>query len=386
MAEPTDTAVPTLKRESIRRQVLAVLALGVVLALLLAGAIAQRHGMFARTAEVYFLADSAAGIAPGISVRLSGFRVGSVTDVVLQPDLKVKVTMNIEEERASVLRSDAHAEWFKEQLQAAVIDLQPGTAAQPLSRGDPRVSHSRRRTLTEVANDLRSRLAPILDDVKQLSGSAASRKDDIAEILANARLASQELAGTTQQLRALAGDAKARVASLGGQAQGAFGQAQGALNQLQGVMGQAQGLMGQAQGVMGQGQAAMGQVQGALGQVQGALTQANQTLLRVDTLVGQADKTLANINDKLPTLLTRAGDTLEQLNGVARDVRAVSSAASASLPSALRSVTPLVDDAREMVNGVKTSWPVRNMLAPPPSALQPIDSHDAGVLREPGKR
>lgn len=52
MTEPT---APTVKRESIRRQVLAVLGLGALLALLLAGAIAQRHGVFARTAEVLSL-------------------------------------------------------------------------------------------------------------------------------------------------------------------------------------------------------------------------------------------------------------------------------------------------------------------------------------------
>ena len=348
MTEPT---VPTIKRESIRRQVLAVLALGAVLAILLAGAIAQRHGMFARTHEVYFLADSAAGIAPGLSVRLSGFRVGSVTSVVLQSDLKVKVTMKVEEDRAAALRSDAHAEWFKEQLQAAVIDLQPGISAQPLSRTDPRLTHSRRRTLTEVANDLRARLAPILDDMKLLSGTAAGSKGDIAALLANANVASQELAGTAQELRALSSNAKTRIATLGGQAQGA-----------------------------------LGQVQGALGQMQGALTQVNQTLLRVDTLVGQADKGLANVNDKLPALLARTGDTLDQLNAVARDVRAVSGAASAALPNMLRNAGPIVDDARDMMSGVKTSWPVRNMLAPPPATLLPIDSHDAAALREPAKR
>ncbi|MFZ2653065.1 MAG: MlaD family protein [Burkholderiaceae bacterium] len=358
MADSTLPTVPTAKRESIRRQVLALLSLGALLAIVLAGAIAQRHGLFARTAEVYFLADSAAGIAPGISVRLSGFRVGSVNDVVLQPDLKVRVTMTIDADRAAALHSDAHAEWFKEQLQAAVIDLQPGSAAQPLSRSDPRVTHSRRRTLTEVANDLRTRLAPILDDVKQLSGSAASRKDDIAAVLANANAASQDLAGTAQQLRALTGEARNRVATLGGQTQGA----------------------------MGQVQAALGQVQGALGQMQGALTQANQTLLRVDNLVGRADQGLAGINDKLPALLASTGDTLEQLNRVARDVRAVSGAASATVPTLLRGTLPLLDDTREMVTGVKTSWPVRNMLAAPPSALLPIDSHDAAALREPAKR
>ncbi len=353
-----DSTTAPLKRESIRRQVLAVLALGALLALLLAGAIAQRHGLFARTADVYFLADSAAGIAPGISVRLSGFRIGSVSDVVLQRDLKVKVTLKIDEERAGALRSDAHAEWFKEQLQAAVIDLSPGKAAQPLSRGDPRVTHSRRRTLTEVANDLRTRLAPILDDVKQLSESAAGRKDDIAAVLANANAASSDLAGTVRELRALSGDARKRVASIGGQAEGAVGQLR----------------------------TAMGQAQSALGQVQGALTQVNQTLVRVDGLVGTADKSLAGINDKLPALLTRTGEMLEQLGGVARDVRAVSSAASATLPNLLRSAGPIVDDTRDLVSGVKSSWPVRNMLAAPPSALLPIDSHDAAALREPAKR
>ena len=131
MSEP-----PPLKRENVRRQVLLALALGVVLALVLAGSIAARHGLFSRHAEIYFLADSGAGISPGISVRISGFRVGAVSAVELQPDLKVRVTMQIDEERFAALRADAHAEWFKEQLQAAVIDLDPGHAKEPLSSAE----------------------------------------------------------------------------------------------------------------------------------------------------------------------------------------------------------------------------------------------------------
>ena len=169
-----------VKRDNVRRQVIAYLVLGAVLAVLLAGAIAARQGAFTRTAQLYFLADTAAGIAPGVGVRLSGFRIGSVSDVALLPDLKVKVTLEIEEQHFAALRSDASAEWFKEQLQAAIIELRPGSSASALSRSDPRVSHSRRKTLTEVANDLRARLAPVLDDVKQLTGTVAEHKGDIA--------------------------------------------------------------------------------------------------------------------------------------------------------------------------------------------------------------
>jgi len=333
------------KRESVRRQVMLALALGVVLALLLAGSIAAKHGLFSRHVEVYFIADSAAGISPGISVRLSGFRVGSVTAVDLQDDLKVRVTMKIEEERFAALHADANAEWFKEQLQAAVIDLSPGSAtAPPLSRADPRVTTSRRRTLTEVANDLRARLAPILDDLKVLTGTVVQRKDDIGAAIANARAASEQLAAASGDVRALAGNARGRVKTLGDQAQQ------------------------------------------ALGQVQGALGQVGQTLVRLDGVVGQARNTIDGVNGRLPGLLSSTGDTLEHLNGVARDLRAVSSAASAALPGALRSAAPLVDDTREMVGGVRAAWPVRGLLAPPPPTLVPLDSHDAATLRETNGR
>jgi phospholipid/cholesterol/gamma-HCH transport system substrate-binding protein len=339
------------KREDIRRQVLLALGLAVVLALVLAGGIASKHGLFSRHAEVYFISDSAAGISPGLSVRLSGFRVGSVTAVDLQNDLKVRVTMKIEEARFAALRADAHAEWFKEQLQAAVIDLSPGQAAEPLSRTDPRVTHARRRTLTEVANDLRGRLAPILDDVKQLSGTLVARKDDLGAVLQNARTTTEQLAATTAELRALAANAKGSVATVGDRAR-----------------------------------QVMGQASQAMGQVQGSMTQVGQTLVRLDGLVEQARGTLDSVNGRLPGLLGSANDTLDQINAIGRDLRAVSAAASSALPGVVRGTGPLLDDARDMVGGVRSAWPMRGLVAPPPPALVPLDSHDAARVRDANGR
>ena len=339
------------KREDIRRQVLLALGLAVVLALVLAGGIASKHGLFSRHAEIYFISDSAAGISPGLSVRLSGFRVGSVTAVDLQDDLKVRVTMKIEEERFAALRADAHAEWFKEQLQAAVIDLTPGKAAEPLSRTDPRVTHARRRTLTEVANDLRSRLAPILDDVKQLSGTLVARKDDLGAVLQNARTTTEQLAATTAELRALATNAKGSVANLGDRAK-----------------------------------QVMGQASQAMGQVQGSMTQVGQTLVRLDGLVEQARGSLDSVNGRLPGLLGSANDTLDQINAIGRDLRSVSAAASSALPGVVRGTGPLLDDARDMVGGVRNAWPMRGLVAPPPPALVPLDSHDAARVRDANGR
>lgn len=339
------------KRDDIRRQVMLALALAVVMALVLAGAIASKHGLFSRQVEIYFVSDSAAGIAPGLSVRLSGFRVGAVSAVDLQDDLKVRVTMKIEEERFAALRADAHAEWFKEQLQAAVIDLSPGQSAQPLSRTDPRLSHGRRRTLTEVANDLRTRLAPILDDVKQLTGALAARKDDLGAAMQNARTTTEQLAATTAELRALASSARGSVATVGDRAR-----------------------------------QVMGQASQAMGQVQGSMTQVGHTLVRLDGLVEQARGTLDSVNGRLPGLLGSANDTLDQINAIGRDLRAVSAAASAALPAVVRGTGPLLDDARDMVGGVRNAWPMSGLVAPPPPVLVPLDSHDAARVRDANRR
>lgn len=333
----TGAPAETPRLRSQRRQIAALLGLAVVLALLLAGGIAYQQGGFARMAQVYFIADDVTGLSPGITVRMSGFRIGKVSALHLQPNLSVKVELSIEAEPFGHLRTDARAVLVREQLKPAAIDLRAGSAAEPLPAADPKVAFMRRGTLTEIAEDLRSRLAPILDDVRQLTGVARERRDDIGAVLTNARAVSGELAGAAKEMHALSAELRHRVASLGAQTESTMGE-------------------------------------------------ANRSLVRLGGLVGQAEKSLDAINTKLPTLLGKTEDAIGHLDGVLRDSRTISSAAAAGLPGVLRSVPPLVDESREMVQGVRQSWPMRNMLPPAPPTVLPIDSHDSAVLRNPDGR
>ena len=110
-----------------RRQIVALIVLSVLLALALAGGIAYQHGVFTSRAQVYFLADDATGLSPGTPVRMSGFRIGKISAMHLQPDLSVKVELTIETEPYSHLKSDARADVVREQLRPAAIDLRPGS-------------------------------------------------------------------------------------------------------------------------------------------------------------------------------------------------------------------------------------------------------------------
>lgn len=325
------------KDPSIRRQIVGLLVVAILLVLAMVAGIATRHDLFSKKAQLHFVTDNATGLAPGTSVRLSGYRVGSVSDMALQPDLKVRVTLSIAAEPFASLRTDASALLVREQLRAPALELRPGKQTGALAGDDPAITYQRGGTLTEIADDLRERLAPILEDVKQITGTVRQQKGEIAALIEHAASASRDLAGTAKEMRALAVDARSRVGSLGAQAQT-------------------------------------------------TLTEANQAVVRMGSVVGQAEKGLAGVNASLPGLLQKSSDMLDQLNAVARDARTISSSTATSVPSLFRSVTPLVDDTRDIVSGVKQSWPVKNMLPAPSSPMLPIDSHDAASLREaPGR-
>ena len=98
------------------RQIAALIVLALVLAAALIGGIAWQQGAFSGREQIYFIADDVFGLAPGTTVRMSGFRIGKIQTMELQGDLTVRVTLSIDAEPHSHLRSDARAVVIREQL------------------------------------------------------------------------------------------------------------------------------------------------------------------------------------------------------------------------------------------------------------------------------
>lgn len=325
---------------SIRRQIVGLLLVAALLIAAMVLAIAMRHDMFSKKAQLHFLTENATGLAPGTTVRLSGYHIGSVATMTLQPDLKVRVTLKIDPEPFASLRQDAVAVLVREQLRAPAVELRPGKGTAALAGDDPQIAYSRGNTLTEIADDLRERIAPILADVKEITGTVRGKQGEIAAVIENAASATRQLAATTQQLRAIAGDAR--------------------------------GLVGDVRGRVG-----------TLGaQAQGMLAEANQAVARTGALVGQAQKSLDTVNATLPALLDKSSTMLDQLNAVARDAKTISASSAQNVPRLFNTVTPVMEDTRDIVAGLKQAWPVKSLLPPPPSPLLPIDSLDAAILRD----
>ncbi|MFM9971350.1 MAG: MlaD family protein [Burkholderiales bacterium] len=334
MDEPT--TLDEFRGGAARGRILALLLIGALLATALTLAIAFRHDALANTTEIFFDTDSASGLTRGTAVTLSGFRIGEVSGVALQPDHSVRITLSMRAEHRPGLREDARAELVKEDLlKPAVIAIDRGKSGRPLIAA--KITFERPESFADMAGDLKSRIAPILDDVKKITGTVTQQQSRLASIMEEAANATRELAQAAKEINTLSADARKQV----------------------GVIG--------TQSVT-------------------ALTEANQTVVQLNRVIGQAEQSVATINSTLPQLVRDANATLESLQAVARDARVISSAAAENVPSILHNAKPAAEDVRQMVRGATQTWPLRELVPPPPPATLPINSLDAKVLREPATK
>lgn len=303
---------------------------GFIATLVVVGAIMFRQGWFKDTVELTFVTDNAHDLSKGQQVKIAGFRVGAVQAVALQPNGEVTVRMVVDADHLRFVTTESLVELRKEGLVgAAVLEIVPGnnTSAgkgQPAKDGD-RLSFTRADSLSAMAMELRNKINPVIDDVKIITGAVA-----------------QTLTDQQQGLPATLGQIRTLTASL---------------NTLVNTGNQQATLVGDS-------------VRLTLDKTQGDLTRLGQTM---DT-----------VNQRLPGLLDRTQQVMEQTSGVIAHVEKIAAQAELSVPPVLQNTDAIAADVREVVSGAKTTWPLRNIVdAPVPQKLK-IDSEPAPAVKAQG--
>ena len=309
---------------------LAIAAL-IVVAAIVASLI--KHDAFTPTMRVHFLAHSAQGIRKGMSVQLSGFRIGSVKSLQIEPDARVRVTLLIEHKYAGFVTPDSYVGLSKEGLiGASFIEIEPGQDRSRPIEEDGVLRFYRATELADMAQDLKEKVDPILEEVKKVTVSLNDPKGDIRTTIANVREATAQVAALAQQINQLARRSEGRVDAIAGKVDGVLGEAQ-------------------------------------------------TTLARARTALDTMGRTLENVDQQVPGLLLRLDQSLKNVESVTADARRLSSSLGDELPPAIREGRGLVQDAGEIVDGVKRAWPIRSLVPPPAPAALPLDSYDGGARR-----
>lgn len=102
-------------------------------------------------------------------------------------------------------------------------------------------------------------------------------------------------------------------------------------------------------------------------QVDGAGSVATRTLTQAERDLQALEKTLTEVNHRLPPLLERSQHVVDH-------VEKITAATESSVPPALDDGRAAAADMREIVSGAKRAWPIRNFVEAPGPATLPADS------------
>ena len=152
-------------------------------------------------------------------------------------------------------------------------------------------------------------------------------------------------------------------------------------------------LYGEIQPVLKDFGKTMATVNNPEGDIQKSLRNINQATKNAQSLtenltsqlppiLGKVDSIAQTVNDNLPAMIESSKQSLDNIREATNDLKKVTSASAQELPAALHDGSALVKDSRSIVNGVKETWPLRNMISTPQeqplmldSYVQPSDHH-----------
>lgn len=165
---------------STERSVSWFVAGGLLILLAAAIAMAVQKGLFQRTTRLHCIVDSAQGMAPGMAVKLNGFRIGSLDKLQMDSDGRVGMVLAVGDEYVHLIHKDARARWVKEGLIGeSVIDIQSGSDEFPVVENNAVIAFERTRDIGEELSRLAGQLQPILADVKKITAYIDDPEGDL---------------------------------------------------------------------------------------------------------------------------------------------------------------------------------------------------------------
>jgi ABC-type transporter Mla subunit MlaD len=311
------------------------LALALVAAVLLVLTSAWRQGWFTPTSHVFIELGGAGGVQAGTPVRLKGFKIGEVDEITLEKTLNVRVRMRIETGKMELLGANAAAKFGRDSpISAKFIELLPGDRDGPRLAAGQTLKVDAGSEIEDVMATVKvavdrlstalSKIDPILDDTRKLTGEAVAMRESIrttlTATLANIQAMSQQFRQTSETARALVGhidEDRARV----------------------------------------------------VGDVRSVLRQT-------DAAAASAGKALKTVETDLPVALDRTKELLDNARAASADVRQILREARNDVPPLVRSGRSAAQDAADITTGLKNTWPLSGAVRPPDAGALPLDGFE----------
>jgi phospholipid/cholesterol/gamma-HCH transport system substrate-binding protein len=320
------------------------LILAVVSGLVLMSLSAWRQGWFTPTANLYVVLPGAVGVQVGTPVKLKGFKIGEIDLIDLEPNLNVKVRLRVVQDRLKLISTAANAKFGRDgPLGGKFIDIVPGALDSKRIVADAVLPMDSGNELEDVMGTVKvaieklaiaiGKIEPILDDTKKLTGEASEMRKDVrasvTTVLANMESMSAEFK------------------RMGGSAATVAGK----------LDGDRKAVVGDLQKVMVQANAA-----------------AESARIALKTL----EQDIPQVTDKTKATLDNVKQTTADLQQIIREARQ-------DIPPTVRSARTAAQDAADITDGLKRSWPIKGMVQPSADGNLSLDGFEGKPSAEVAK-
>lgn len=277
-----------------------------------------KKGFFTPKTAIYFVATSGQDIKIGMPVKLSGFKIGSVSKLELDQKAQAQVEMMIDNQYLPLLNEDAVVSMKKEGVIGdSILEARRGTEGKPKLKENAMIEFERGGGLEQVANDLRDRLYPALDEINKLLKDANDPKGDVRQILGNLHQISADLKGTHARINHM------------------------------------------------------------LGQIdEGIVKDVRPTLSSVKNSAASAEAIMGKLNQDFPGMINKVDASLENLRKSSDTIKSTIDNSAPHLSGLMGETRGLMSDTRNIMDSASTSWPLKNIMQAPEQGLVKMDSHD----------
>lgn len=265
--------------------------------------------------DVAFTATSSEGLAPGITIRLSGFRIGKVNSVTLAGPGMVRIEGIVFEKYAGYLGADSTATLRSENLISdRFIELSPGTdpAALPLTAAES-IPLQTEPGLGAMVDAFREELRPVID----------------------------EIAGITRYLNDPAGDLRTSIANI---------------RTLTDTLNEETGP------VLISANTAVTRIEEMVAEFQNPEGPLHRSLTNIETLTTTLDNRLTPLIIEFQTAATSATGMLDHADALVGQIEDIVREAGPEVTPIVRQSRDTIDKADEVVGSVRSLWPLRNAL------------------------
>lgn len=299
--------------------------IGIVAVVIFVG---MEKDLFTKKYNLYFVSDSGAGFMEGMPVKLSGFKIGRVTDIELGADANVRITAQLNRKYEKWVRKDSVARLSKEGfIGDSFIEIAVGDPAEKVLADGEAITFEKTGGMEEIVNEAR----PILVEVKEIIHYINSPEGDLKQALGNVNSLFAELRETRRSLDETIRSANSLVLDIKGKSGPAFSSVEKITKNIEAVT------------------------------------------MKLDPVMTKAEAAVSGVEQTV----SRLPATLDRVDGILSDVRAVTgplSRESGRISNILIDAEGAARDGKTVLKGVKESWPVKLMVPPPQKpGLVPLD-------------